>query len=587
MKFALKPLGEKRKENRKFLTWDIETVKWTRFLVAGMFDGNEFFYYKRLSSLLRVLLHKYSGYVCFSHFGGKFDHLFMLKAILRHNAECSPMDRYILSPLIPRGSSVFSFDVSLGENSITFSDSSALFPFSLDRLTRSFGVQHKKQKIDYSRIRKVTPRLLEYLEHDCRGLYESIEKFEKWPLIEKAGRAQTIASQSVKVLRTFLKDDIGFVGGKPDQEMRQAYMGGRTEIFKPFYEGKKPLYCYDVNSLYPFVMKKHKFPNYYLGETHDYVPNQFAIYEAIATIPKMHVPPIGIVRRGKYVFPVGSFRCYVTSAEIEYARSLGCEFKVVRGWLFSDGGRIFKKFVDSLYEIRTKSPRGSVDNTIAKLLLNSCYGKFGQRSDREQIVFDDGSDGLLPLAENAEITVGNKTYRLMLKEIELDCFSNVAIAAFVTAYARIHMHKLLRKCGDELYYTDTDSLFTTKKLKTGEGLGELKEEYECFSACFLLPKTYIAGKKIVMKGFEKKKLDQFSFEDFTATLRGEFERLKCTQEPKFASLKTAMRQGDLTILTKKSTRQIRSEYDKRKIWKTSDDLNQWTTKPIKLKRKKQ
>ena len=42
--------------------------------------------------------------------------------------------------------------------------------------------------------------------------------------------------------------------------------------------------------------------------------------------------------------------------------------------------------------------------------------------------------------------------------------SNVAIASFVTAYARIHMSQFFNQKGLSVYYTDTDSIFTDKPL---------------------------------------------------------------------------------------------------------------------------
>jgi hypothetical protein len=60
--------------------------------------------------------------------------------------------------------------------------------------------------------------------------------------------------------------------------------------------------------------------------------------------------------------------------------------------------------------------------------------------------------------------------------------SKVAIAAAVTAYARIEMIELkmlLTKLGLNLYYTDTDSIFVDGKLPEyliGNELGQLKDE---------------------------------------------------------------------------------------------------------------
>lgn len=576
--------NESRLRNRPYLTWDIETVKWTKFLCVGIYDGKKFKSFRRLSDFLKYLFFHYAGFECYSHFGGKFDDLFLLADVLRFNSRHT--DKIEISPILPRGSSIFSFDLTYNGSTLTFLDSSALLPFSLKRITKEFGVTHEKLEIDYTKIRKVTPKLLKYLEHDCKGLYEALEKFWSWSVNQKAGKASTIAAQSMRVLRTYLDQGLPYLSQEIDKHVRSAYFGGRTEIFKPAYRsnGRTRLYCYDVNSLYPFVMHENEFPTKYLGEVNQYVPNHFGIYNVEVEVPQMHIPPLCKVRKGKLIFPTGKFKTTLTSAEIQYSKSLGCEFRILNGWLFENGGKIFRRFVRSLYKIRETSEKGSIDNTVSKLLMNSCYGKFGQRTDREQMVFDDGSDGLKPLANEIVLRVDNKDYRLMLKDVEIECYSNVAIAAFVTAYARIHMHRLMRRAGDRLYYTDTDSLFTTKKFKTGTGLGKLKLEGEYSEAIFLLPKTYAAGTKIVMKGFEKKKLKDITVEDFSFALRGELERLKISTEPKFASFRTAVRSGNLTTLTKASTRQIRSQYDKRIIVKKGD-ITDWITKPIRLKQK--
>ena len=60
--------------------------------------------------------------------------------------------------------------------------------------------------------------------------------------------------------------------------------------------------------------------------------------------------------------------------------------------------------------------------------------------------------------------------------------SHVGIAAAVTSYARIEMMELkmlLLKLDIKLYYTDTDSIFTDKKIPNyliGKDLGQLKDE---------------------------------------------------------------------------------------------------------------
>jgi hypothetical protein len=333
-------------------------------------------------------------------------------------------------------------------------------------------------------------------------------------------------------------------------------------------------------------MEANEFPNNFEKGTNQYYENALGFYECEVECPDMYLPPLGIVHQGKFIFPTGRFKGLFSVAEINYARSLGVTVKTGYGFVFASAGFIFKQFVRELFQIKQRSPSGSVDSTIAKLLLNSCYGRFGIHSQKENIVFDDGkTSGLKPLRE---LEVDGKTYRLMLKTVELDTFSNVAIASYVTSYARIYMHKLMRECENELYYMDTDSLFTTHNFPESSELGGLKKEYSCYDACFLLPKTYyVSGKKdsdgnpapVAMKGFDKKKIQHFTFKDFFACLEGDLKSLKITQEPKFATFKTAMRLGGFLKMTKESTRQIRSHYDKREIIKLG---NSWDTKPLHL-----
>jgi len=67
--------------------------------------------------------------------------------------------------------------------------------------------------------------------------------------------------------------------------------------------------------------------------------------------------------------------------------------------------------------------------------------------------------------------------KVLLKSSNRIVLSNVAVAAAVTSYARIHMiyYKLL----PGTVYTDTDSIFTTDELPEfliGPGLGQMKDE---------------------------------------------------------------------------------------------------------------
>ena len=70
---------------------------------------------------------------------------------------------------------------------------------------------------------------------------------------------------------------------------------------------------------------------------------------------------------------------------------------------------------------------------------------------------------------------------------------NVAIAAAVTAYGRIHMSQFKNSQEFELYYSDTDSIDISKPLDNkfvGKELGLMKLEHTFSDAIYLAPKVY-------------------------------------------------------------------------------------------------
>lgn len=568
----LNPIRSPQKK-LKFGVVDIETKNWTKFIVLGFCDGEKYLEFRSLKKFFNFLEENQEVETIFAHFGGKFDFLFLLEEVMKH-------EKYKIESIIPRGSSILSFDVHLrpGRHYI-FRDSSALLPFSLKSVTENFGVENKKGEWDHSKTNGYSKELGEYLKSDCLGLFESLEKFYSWPLIEKAGPASTLAGQAIRVLRTYLDDELWGLGSNASDFCRLAYLGGRTEIFRPFCE-KGPLYEYDVNSLYPFVMRNNIFPiggGYF---TYDFEKSKLGIYHAsISTPPNIHIPVLGVLRDGKFIFPVGHFDGHWTSAELNYAESLGYKIKILKGYVFENSQTLFKDFIDDLYNIRLLSPKNSVADIIAKLLMNSSYGRFGMNLEKENVGFEIKERSI----EYQLLKIGNRNVQLYKEPTTLKTFSHVAIAAFVTSYARIHMHKLFGHLGDDLFYTDTDSIFTTRKLEHSSSLGDLKFESEFDSAVFLLPKTYFARglqkNKIAMKGFDRKKIQNFDFTDFQNALEGDLKRFKIQNDPKFATFKTALAQKKLVTMTKKSEKQLRAVYSKRLIYKKD---GQFFTKPISL-----
>ena len=491
----LKPLKpDDEREIPGFGVCDIEAKDWINFLVIGYAfktydkktdteEDRQYHYFLNLHEFCDYVFEDRNPHnVIFAHFGGKYDYSFILKEYFFDH------ENYHIHEMIPRGSGLLSFKVSsferhevvpkgtdekdilrktsdgawlIAKRTIEFRDSSAFLPFGLASLTENFGVDHKKKEMDYESITCVTDELLEYLEYDCWGLYECIERYFRWPMIRRSGPAYTIASQSLKVFRTFMKNPIPSLSDDNDKFVRRSYFGGRTEIFKPFFEQKKDdvmLRSYDVNSLYPFIMKSLSFPGKFKKDTLIYQENQMGFYDVEVTVPDMYVPPLGARLESmdwRLIFPTGTFRGVFSTLELNYAMSLGVKLnRVYEGKLFHDYGPIFQEYIEVLYDMRKRAKKGSVDDVLTKLIMNSTYGRFGLNLDREQLVFDQGQLGLEP---HMDIQVSeNRIIRLGKIEANLETsFANVAIAAWVTSGSRIHMHRLYEQAPEDLYYTDS------------------------------------------------------------------------------------------------------------------------------------
>jgi|ERR1700733_695545 len=170
------------------------------------------------------------------------------------------------------------------------------------------------------------------------------------------------------------------------------------------------------------------------------------------------------------------------SEELKAVEKLGYQITMIRGYEFSKTD-LFSNYVNTFYEIKKNS--SGIERDMAKLQLNNLYGYFGRKQttiSTENIKNDNIEMYLLtriiksitPINKEYStiLTYSNINYNILEKlnnelHSEIKGFqslikSNVAIAAAVTSYSRIHMIPF--KIDPNTIYTDTDSIFTSKPL---------------------------------------------------------------------------------------------------------------------------
>ncbi len=327
---------------------------------------------------------------------------------------------------------------------------------------------------------------------------------------------------------------------------RASYKGGRVECF---YLGDKKdddSYVLDVNSLYPCVMASNPYPTKYKKLLHGVelsVLNSLSKDSAIIAKVLINTnEPVYAVRRERTIFPVGRFWTVLTTPEIKYALSNNHILQVSDCVIYEQAD-IFSSYVKRFYALRQDFKSAGVGQyeQICKLLLNSLYGKFGQKAEAWTKI---GNCPDEPDRVELCFVVGEhrtRQIRYLLGEIfELtgyeECFNSFpAISSHVTAYGRMYLWDLVKQAGiGHVFYCDTDSLIVDniglsnlehRINPTKLGMLKLEETTQCLNIRGL--KDYTTGTKNVIKGIRKNAVKlkenvyrQEKWPSFRGTLRG-------------------------------------------------------------------
>ena len=277
---------------------------------------------------------------------------------------------------------------------------------------------------------------------------------------------------------------------------RLSYMGGRTEVFD--FNRYSFAYVYDFNSLYPSIMNNNIFPvsvvreimpscarGFSFIELFDEISiahenNQGVIAEVTLDLPKSKIGIVPVRYNDKLCFPNGQFTTALCSPELKMIQEYITEIKQLVVYEMKD---IFSEYIYYCYEERQKAKdeNDEIMNWFWKLLMNSLYGKFGQRRYRDiprpeyDNLYDFATSGLHENGQLKNLTwLGGQAIEKKTSALNLNSF--VAISSFVTSYARAKLYRYLSKYPDTIY-CDTDSLFLpNQEIESSDFLGGLKLE---------------------------------------------------------------------------------------------------------------
>lgn len=502
-------------------------------------------------------------------FDGQFIIAWLFKNGFQHTTEESERKTKTFNTLINDKGIYYQIEVIFDRkgktiNKVTFQNSYNLVPLSVDKIAKAFKMPINKLKIDYDEVREVGHEITEeernYIFHDVEIVARAINYF-----YEQGLTRMTIGSCALKEYKEMLTNSKFKMFFPPpdydkyDEEIRQSYRGGYTYL-EPQFAGKtlKNGIVLDINSTHPYTMYKCELPYgtpiFFKGQYKydDHYPLYIQMFRCQFELKKGYIPTVQIrygsdFNASEYLTSSNnqSLPLCMTNVDFEIFKEhyeiYNIEF--FGGYKFKATAGLFDSYVEKWTKIKVKSKEeenwGMYE--IAKLMLNSLYGKFGT----------------LPKVKSKIPKLDEKTGVVEYKDSMPKAIDGVylAMASFITAYSRERIIKAFQQVKNDYIsgksniqpvYTDTDSLHCiTDDFSIPEGLeideteiGKFKVERIFRKAKYLRQKCYIQDMqepgdkdfrmKITVAGMPESCYSSVTFTNFKigASYKGKLEPIR-------------------------------------------------------------
>ena len=387
------------------------------------------------------------------------------------------------------------------QNTVIY-DSLKKLPFSVSEIAGAFNLPMAKGEIDYHKYRppgyEITDEEKDYIFKDVEIVADALEIQFNQGLNKITNGSDSLNGFKSSISRKLFDKYFPVLPLELDEEIRKAYRGGFTWLNERYQEKEIGLgLVYDVNSLYPAQMYNRPLPYgaplKFEGQ-YEYDPDYPLYIQAIECefeIKEGYIPTIQIKKNlmfkpNEYLKSSNGERVqlYVTNVDLEIIKEHYHLFDLeyINGYKFKQATGLFNKFIDKWTYIKTHET--GAKKTLAKLMLNSLYGKFATDPDvtgKVPYLKDDGACGF---------TQGDEEYRDPIY---------TAMGVFITSWARYTTITTAQRCFDRIIYCDTDSIHlegtetpeAIKDIIDPDKLGYWDHESTFTRAKFLRQKTYV------------------------------------------------------------------------------------------------
>lgn len=475
-----------------------------RVWAAGLINiyTQKFLYTNNIDDFMKKILNIEEAVIYFHNlkFDGEFILYWLFNNGFAHSRARHPNEKEFTTLISDKGA-FYSMEICYNDNITKIIDSLKILPFKVETLPKMFGIEDKKLIIDYTKKREIGHKLtqdeVDYLKNDVTIVSKALK------ILFDEGH--TKMTQGSNALADY-KKTIGTKNFKKcypppnyDHDIRQSYRGGFTYV-NPKFAGKiiSEGLVFDVNSLYPSVMKNDVLP---IGEgiffNGKYEPDKIynlyvQMFRCQFEIKPGHIPTIQL--KNLSIFKVNEYvesskdeiiTLCLTSVDLElfFKHYDVYNLEYISGWKFRGVNGMFDDYINKWYKIKEQATieKNNGMRTLAKLMLNALYGKFGLNPKvKSKIPY---------------MLDGNVKYEISLPETREPIY--IPMASFITAYARKKTIESAQKLYDRFIYADTDSLHLLGNEIPNEieisdtKLGAWKLEGKFTKAKFLRQKCYV------------------------------------------------------------------------------------------------
>lgn len=387
-------------------------------------------------------------------------------------------------------------------NKCTIYDSLKILNMSVEQVAKSFNLDCQKLELDYNAARAVGHQLTEdekdYLTNDVLIMAKALQAMFEQKLTKMTIASDALHNYKQSIDKQTWEEFFPVLDHTTDKLIRDSYRGGYTYV-NPKYQGLDldNMITLDVNSLYPSVMRFCQLPvgapEFFKGEYRQdsnmplFVQNLTCNFE----IKDGYLPTIQLKGNPRftateYLTRSGAEPVTLTLTNIDLqlffehydvyniSYNYGFKFRAEKG--------VFNRYIDGWMAVKedaTKEHNAGL-RQIAKLMLNSLYGKFGKnpvQGKKYPVLTDD-----MVVLKNAPPEHVNGIY--------------IPMASFITAYARAKTITHAQSVIERFVYADTDSCHLIGDALPpweihGTKLGAWDLEEQGYTGRYIRPKTYI------------------------------------------------------------------------------------------------